>query len=226
MTISDSKIRARQEFARPPKSEWEALVGAATSSLSDGIGRMGAFDGGIRPVTRNTVFAGPALTVKCRSGDNLAALVSLEWTKPGDVVVLANDGATVAALAGGNYVAMLKARGAVALICDGPARDLDELDEIGLPVFARGVTPAGPFKTGPGTIGFPVAVGPVVVSSGDIVVGDRDGLVVVAQSDIELAVKGYQMVREREAEMAAAIAEGGIPGWLRSRIAAVEVDVE
>lgn len=225
MMISDRRIRARREIARPDPTSWVGLAGAATSSLSDGIGRTGAFDIGIRPVTKAVTFAGPALTVQCRAGDNGAALAALKWVQPGDVVVLANGGATTGALLGGNYVAMIKARGAVALVSDGPSRDLDELDEVGLPVFSRGVTPAGPFKTGPGSIGFPVSVGPLSIASGDIIVGDRDGLVLVRQDDIAAAVEGYEAVRVREAEMAKAIAAGGVPDWLQERLDAIEIDL-
>lgn len=223
--ISDSRIRARRSIPRPAQEVWGPLAGAETSSLSDGIGRTGSFDPGIRPVTVNTRFAGPAVTVQCRAGDNAAALAALRWIEPGDVVVLGNGGATSGALVGGNYIAMIKARGAVALVCDGPARDLDELDEIGIPVFSRGVTPAGPFKTGPGSIGFPVAIGPVTIASGDVIVGDRDGLVHVRQEDLPAAVQGYLAVRAREAQMAEAIAAGAIPQWLQDRLDAIAIDI-
>lgn len=223
--INDSKIRARRTISRPAKDVWAPLAGAATSSLSDGIGRTGSFDPGIRPVTVKTQFCGPALTVQCRAGDNAAALAALRWIEPGDVVVLGNGGATSGALVGGNYIAMIKARGAVALVCDGPARDLDELDEVGIPVFSRGVTPAGPFKTGPGSIGFPVAIGPVSIASGDFIVGDRDGLVHVRQEDLAAAIDGYAAVRAREAQMAKAIAAGGIPQWLQDKLDAIDLDL-
>lgn len=224
MTISDSRIRVRREIIRPEPRTWEPLRNAATSSLSDGIGRSGAMDIGMRPVTSWVTFCGPALTVQCRPGDNLAALVALNYIEPGDVVVLANGGATQAALAGGNYVAMMRDRGAIALVSDGPARDLDELEEVGIPVFSRGVTPAGPFKTGPGRIGFAVSIGGVTIASGDIVVGDRDGLVVVRKEEIGPAAEGYEAVRAREAATTKAIAEGEIPEWLQRRIDSVDID--
>ena len=214
--FSDKRITARTETPRPDPDLWRELIGASSSSLSDGQGRRGALDAGLRPVTAAVAFAGPALTVQCRPGDNLTALAALDWVRPGDVVVLANGGFTGAALVGGNYVAMIKARGAVALVCDAPARDLDELDALGLPVFARGVMPAGPMKVSPGTIGFPVAVGEVTI--------DRDGVVVVLQGEIEGAIAGYRAVRAREAEMVDAIARGGVPGWLMGQIEKIGID--
>ena len=223
-TFSDKRITARREIPRPDRATWAALVGASTSMLSDGQGRRGALDAELRAVTAATRFTGPALTVQCRPGDNLTALAALEWVRPGDVVVLANGGHTGAALIGGNYAAMAKARGAVAVVCDAPARDLDELDALGLPVFARGAIPAGPMKTSPGTIGFPVAVGAVSIASGDILVGDRDGVVVVRQQEIAGAIAGYEGVCAREAGMSETIGTGSVPGWLAEIIAKVGIN--
>ena len=225
MAFSDKRITARRDWPRPADAAWAPLKGAPSSPVCDGQGRRGALPAAIRPVTAATAFAGPALTVQCRPRDNAAALASLEWVRPGDVMVLGNDGHDGAALIGANLVALARARGAAAIVCDGPARDIDELDALGIPVFSRGIMPGGPFKTGPGLIGFPVAIGPVVVASGDIVVGDRDGVVVVRQDEIAVAVAGYQAIRAREAAMAATIRQGDVPGWLREAIAAIGVDV-
>jgi len=225
MPFSDKRITARRLPFRPAPASWAKLKGAQTSMLCDGQGRRGAFDAGLRPVTQAVAFAGPALTIQCRPGDNAAALAGIEWVQEGDVVVLAQGGAMTAAMIGGNYAAMVKARGAVAIVCDGPARDLDELDALGIPVFARGVMPGGPFKTGPGLIGFPVAVGPVTVAPGDIVVGDRDGLVVVRHEEIALSVAGYEAVCAREAGMGDTNRTGTIPPWLRDSLDKIGIDI-
>jgi 4-hydroxy-4-methyl-2-oxoglutarate aldolase len=204
--FSDKRITARTVIPRPDPTAWRELVGASASSLCDGQGRRGSLDAGLRPVTSATAFAGPALTVQCRPGDNLTALAALEWVRPGDVVVLANGGYCGAALVGGNYV------------------DLDELEALGLPVFARGAMPAGPMKASPGTIGFPVAVGDVTISSGDVLVGDRDGVVVVRQQELAVAIAGYRAVRAREAQMAGIVGTGTVPAWLGELIAKVGID--
>lgn len=223
--FSDKRITVRGNVSRPDPASWAPLVGASTSMVSDGQGRRGAFDIGLRPVTSKVAFTGPALTVQCRPGDNLTALAAIEWVRPGDVVVLANGGHTGAVLIGGNYAAMVKARGAIAVVSDAPARDLDELEAVGLPIFARGVMPAGPTKMAPGNIGFPVAIGDVAVASGDIVIGDRDGLVVVRAAEIAAAIAGYRAIREREASMAGTLEGGKVPAWLAELVAKVGVDV-
>lgn len=225
MAFSDKRITARRDWPRPAEAAWAALRGASSSSVCDGQGRRGALPAAIRPVTVATAFTGPALTVQCRPCDNAAALAALEWLRPGDVMVLANDGHDGAALIGDNFVALARARGAAAIVCDAPARDIDALDALGLPVFSRGIMPGGPFKTGPGLVGFPVAIGPVTVASGDIVVGDRDGVVIVRQDEIAVAVAGYQAVRAREAAMSGVVDQGSLPAWLKETIAGIGVDV-
>lgn len=226
MTISDKRIRARRALDRPDAETWRPLVGAASSAVCDGQGRTGALDIGIRPLTSKAVFTGPALTLECRAGDNVTALAALDWIRPGDVVVIANGGATHAAVIGGHYAAMAWARGAVAVVSDGPARDLDELEDIGVPIFARGVTPAGPFKSGPGTIGFPVVIGAVTIASGDVLVGDRDGVVVVRRDDIAAAVAGHETVKAREAVLAQAARSDQMPDWIREAVDRVGIDLE
>jgi regulator of RNase E activity RraA len=69
-------------------------------------------------------------------------------------------------------------------VIDGATRDVDEIETMSLPVFARGVNPAGPTKTGPGTVGVPVACGNVVCNPGDVIIGDRDGIIVISRDDL------------------------------------------
>lgn len=83
---------------------------------------------------------------------------------------------------------------------DGAIRDAQGLGELGMPVFAAGITPAGPYKHGPGRLDVPVAIGGVVVQPGDIVVGDGDGVVVVAAAEAEAVLERAQAVVQREAD--------------------------
>lgn len=80
------------------------------------------------------------------------------------------------------------ARGVTGVVIDGAVRDVEELDNLGVPVFARGINPAGPTKTGPGTVGVPVACGNVVCNAGDAIIGDRDGLIIVPRTDVSAFV--------------------------------------
>ena len=80
---------------------------------------------------------------------------------------------------------MAKNQGVCALVTDGMVRDIDGLNAVGIPVFARGLSPNSPFKDGPGTIGLPISLGGVTVNAGDVVLGDQDGVVVVAREALE-----------------------------------------
>ena len=97
------------------------------------------------------------------------------------------------------------------------------MDALGLPVYGAGITPNGPYKSGPGEIGFPVAVGDLSISPGDVLMGDRDGVVAIPASRLEDAIERARAVQARDAEMGASLARGETPAWLGGLISAVPV---
>ena len=149
------------------------------ANVGDALARMTVLDGGIRVVTDRAELLGNALTVDVREGDNLAVHRALDEARPGDVLVINGHGDTTRAVIGDLIGEIMVSAGITGAVIDGAVRDVRALSELGLTVYARAVTPAGPFKDGPGSIGLPVAVGGVVVAPGDVVVGDADGVVVV-----------------------------------------------
>jgi 4-hydroxy-4-methyl-2-oxoglutarate aldolase len=101
-------------------------------------------------------------------------------------------------------------------VTDGAVRDVAGLEQVGLPVFARGLTANSPQKNGPGTVGLEISIGGAVIRSGDLIVGDRDGVVVLPQEKISPAIDGLQAIREKERKIEALIAEGlRKPDWVR-----------
>jgi regulator of RNase E activity RraA len=219
----DQVISRRKVFARVDPDDLRQLAAIPCSMIGDGLGRRRGLGARCQRLAGGERFTGSALTIRCRGGDNLAALVALSSILPGDVVVIATGANVEAAVVGGNYVMMAKARGAVAIITDGLIRDLDELDAIGVPVFGAGITPNGPFKTGPGEIGFAVTLGDLSISPGDALVGDRDGVVAIPSSRIAEAIEKGHAVQAREVAMAGSIAKGEVPAWLGQLIEAVPV---
>jgi RraA family protein len=155
------------------------------ANVGDALARMTVLDGGIRLVTARSALLGNALTVDVRAGDNLAVHRALDDAEPGDVLVINGHGDTTRALVGDLIGEIMISAGVPGAVVDGAARDVRALSELGLTVYARAVTPAGPFKDGPGSIGIPVAVGGVVVAPGDVIVGDADGVVVVPRGRVE-----------------------------------------
>ena len=132
-------------------------------------------------------FCGVALTVQSRPRDNLAPYAAIRYAKPGDVMLISTDCYEEASVAGDVLLGMAKNQGVCALVTDGLVRDIDGLNAVGIPVFARGLSPNSPHKDGPGKIGLPIYVGGVMVNSGDVVIGDKDGVVVVAAKRLKVS---------------------------------------
>jgi len=154
------------------------------ANVGDALARMTVLDGGIRLVTERSELLGNALTVDVRAGDNLAIHRALDDAHPGDVLVINGHGDITRALVGDLIGEIMISAGITGAVVDGAVLDVRALSELGLTVYARAVTPAGPFKDGPGSIGFPVAVGGMVVAPGDVIVGDADGVVVVPRRQV------------------------------------------
>ncbi|KNY05228.1 RraA family protein [Microbacterium sp. GCS4] len=165
------------------------------ANIGDGMDRLGLMDGGISPVWTGAAIAGPAFTCWTRSGDNLFIHKAIDEAQAGDVIVVNGSGDSTRALIGELIAARAKAKGIAGFVIDGAVRDADGMREYGMPVFARAVTPAGPYKHGPGRLQVPIAVGGVAVNPGDIIVADADGVAVVplAQAaDIVVAAESVQ----------------------------------
>ena len=156
-----------------------------TCDLSDAMERMGVVSSSIRPQWKGAAFHGTALTVWTRAGDNLFVHKALDLLKPGDVLVVNGQGDETRALFGERMATKARNNGARGVVIDGAVRDRDALERLGLPVFARAVTAAGPYKHGPGQLNVPIALGGVVVRPGDLVFGDGDGVVIVPPERLE-----------------------------------------
>ena len=126
--------------------------------MVDANGRRGALDYRIRPLTNAKKFCGVALTVWTRARDNLAPYAAIQYAKPGDVMVIATDDYEQASVVGDVLVGMAKNQGVAAFVTDGMVRDIEGLNAVGIPVFARGLSPNSPYKDGPGTIGLPISL--------------------------------------------------------------------
>ena len=171
---------------------------APAANIGDVFDRLLVMDGGIRPFTGSTRLVGTALPIHTRAGDNLAIHRALDDARPGDVLVINGQGDLSRALIGDLIGEIMVSKGVLGAVIDGAVRDAETLAAQGLVVFARAATPAGPFKNGPGVIGAPVAVGGVVVSAGDLVVTDADGVVLVPRHRAGWAAEQVAQVIEKE----------------------------
>ena len=160
-----------------------ALSELGTSLIGDALERLDSINGLTRYDGWGGCMVGPALTVKTREGDNLALLRAIDLARPGDVLLVDGAGSSCRGIVGDLARAFAMSRGIVGFLIDGAIRDVAVFrtaEPFGC--FARGVSPNGPFKDGPGRINVPIAIGGQVVLPGDIVVADDDGAVSFASS--------------------------------------------
>ncbi len=202
-------LRVRRKFPRPAPELIRMLTGAMTGHLADAMGGSGALDWRIKPLgqtKRN--FCGTALTCDAGPADNLALLAALDVAKPGDVIVAATAHHLATAVAGDLFAGMARNCGVAAIVTDGAVRDVEGILAAGLPVYCAGVSPNSPARNGPGTVGLPIIVGGVAVDSGDIVVGDNDGVVIIPRLIAAEVVRQLSEIRKAEAAMEAEVKAG------------------
>lgn len=177
-------------------------LGAAT--LHEAAGRIGALPSGIKPVTTEMTLCGPAFTVHCPPLSNLQIHHALYQAQPGDILVVHVSGGTEAGYWGDILNEAAMARGLGGLIIDGGVRDTAGLAKMDFPVFSYGVCIRGTGKDYEAVAWLQEAVrmGEVMIRPGDLVMGDRDGVVVIPVDRVEeVVVKG----EAREADEAAKI---------------------
>jgi 4-hydroxy-4-methyl-2-oxoglutarate aldolase len=149
------------------------------ATIYEAAGKLGGMEPHIRSIVPGVRMLGTAFTVKCPVGDARAVAQAVDRAQAGDVIVIDAGGTSLTTPWGSMSATAAKLRGIAGCVTNGGVRDLDELLEIGFPVFAAGVGIRGNVKLHPGWIGIPVSVGGVTVQPGDVVVGDSDGVVVV-----------------------------------------------
>ncbi len=190
--------------ATPPASSPLPAPGdLPVATVSDAMERFGVADG-IRPLWRGAALSGPAFTVWTRPGDNAGLHAAFEHIRRGEVLVVNGGGDPTRALIGELVAEKAKALGVGGIVLDAAARDVVELERVGVPVFARAVTPAGPWKTGPYRTGETIAVGGVAVSPGDWVLGDDDGVAIVPARRVEAVVAATRELLRGEGDRRAA----------------------
>lgn len=213
-------VTLKQRIERPSAAQVASLTGVPTGFVVDLMMGQGAVDQRIKPLWPDSAFTAPVLTADCGPRDNLGLLVALEVAEPGDVIALATGGFEETAILGDHVAAMAKNKGVVAFVTDGLARDVDGLIEVGLPVYCAGVSPNSPYKSGPCEVGTSVTLGGVTVFSGDLMVGDRDGVVIVPRDKIDQVAAGLVDIQAKEDEMGKLIDDGlSAPGFIKELLA-------
>ncbi len=196
------------QVPRPDRKLVEAFKDLGAATVYEAAGRRGSVDPRIKPLARGIRLLGPAFTVECHPKDNLMLHKALQIAQKGDVLVASTQGYTDAGYWGGLMGTSAIARQLGGLAIDGCVRDSAELLELGFPVFCRGTCMRGTTKGTLGRVNHPVLVGEVIVHPGDLILGDDDGLVVVARKEIEVVLEAARERVSKEEKKAAALAKG------------------
>ena len=211
-------LTIKRDFPRPSAADVAAFVNVPTGYAVDAMNGRGALDYRIKPLApTSSVMVGVAITCHCGPADNLALFGALAIAKPGDILVAATDGFTATSVTGDLLVGMAKNRRIRGLVTDGLARDVAGILAVGLPVYCAGITANSPVRNGPGTVGLPVVLGGATVASGDLVIGDNDGIVIVPRDQIGTVLKRLPDIRTAEAALEAKV-KGGleIPDFIQA----------
>jgi 4-hydroxy-4-methyl-2-oxoglutarate aldolase len=181
-------------------SELSELARLGSATVYEAAGRKGIVDAPLQRIVPGSRAAGPARTVLCGQDDNLMVHAAMASVEPGDVLVLSMPEPAPVALVGDLLATQAQAHGAAAILVDGAVRDVEELVELGLPVWARYVRVRGAGKDVVGAIDGPVTVGGQVIEPRDVVVLDADGAVVVPRGRVAEVLAAALLREQREAD--------------------------
>lgn len=213
MTITDQFIIHPVEPVLPAKI-FSALEAVPTSLISDNLRRLEGVLG-LQRYNPSRKLIGSAVTVKLRAGDNLLTYKALSMMQPGHVLIVDAGGQTNNAIVGELLLLYAQQRGCTGFVIDGAIRDSAAFAEADFPCFARAVTHRGPYKTGPGAINIPVSIGGQVISPGDVIVGDEDGLVSFPIADAQVVIAAAERSRLNEQAIRDEIATGTVrQSWM------------
>jgi 4-hydroxy-4-methyl-2-oxoglutarate aldolase len=195
---------------RPEAALVERARKLPPATLHEAGGRIGVLPHQIKPVGRTMKVCGPAVTVHSPGGDNLWLHRAIYVAQPGDVLVVHVSGVEDFGYWGEIMSTAAQARGLGGLVIDGCVRDADALEAVGFPVFSAGLCVRGTGKDfgARGWINHPLRMGQLTVQAGDLVVGDRDGVVAIPRERVADIVAASEAREAKEAAVMERLRQG------------------
>jgi 4-hydroxy-4-methyl-2-oxoglutarate aldolase len=208
MTVTIHAAAAR-DLTPAAIERWRAVPVAVAVDLGRDVGQIDPAIRPLRPSGQQPRLFGRAVTVFCEPPDFGAVLHALDLVEPGDVLAIAAAGHAETAMIGEILGGQLRRRGGSGVVCDGAVRDVGTLarwDDFA--VFARWITPRGPSSAERGAVNLPVVIGGRIVTPGDLVIGDDDGLVALSPATVRARIADAEARLAREAGWQASLAGG------------------
>jgi 4-hydroxy-4-methyl-2-oxoglutarate aldolase len=196
------------DIARTSPAAVESLGQYGTATVHEAMGRTGLTGPRFRPIQCGARIAGSAVTVLCWPGDNLMIHAAIEHCVPGDVLVVTTNSPSSDGLFGELFATALQARGVHGLVIDAGVRDVADLRDMNFSVWSTAVSAQGTVKASAGAVNIPITLGNAVVSPGDVVVADDDGVVIVPRHDVDATLTACAARLDKEAAARKAFRNG------------------